>query len=148
MTLPLGLKESSEFARDSSFLSLLLRLDREDLSRIVNRLARRKGESLDVIVFYKSQFLRFFALATYLNISVAPNSGIDSFWHELILDTKFYRDFCNRHCGYFFHHEPFDDETPIQIIEAAIRSDDLISKHFLTENIGSQSQSQLKCAHA
>jgi hypothetical protein len=30
--------------------------------------------------------------------------SIDDLWHEIILDTRFYADFCNRYIGFFVHH--------------------------------------------
>ncbi|WKB54208.1 glycine-rich domain-containing protein [Eleftheria terrae] len=35
-----------------------------------------------------------------------PSQVADRMWHEFILDTQAYRDFCQRGFGHFFHHRP------------------------------------------
>jgi len=37
--------------------------------------------------------------------------AIDNMWHEFILITKDYQDFCNKFFGKFIHHEPNMQET-------------------------------------
>ena len=53
---------------------------------------------------------------------------MDDFWHAFILHTREYMDFCQRHFGHYFHHEPRDhsrsaearDGTPGMITKALI----------------------------
>lgn len=35
-----------------------------------------------------------------------PSKVVDDLWHEFILDTRAYQDFCNRAFGAYFHHIP------------------------------------------
>lgn len=42
--------------------------------------------------------------------SMMPTTIIDKMWHNFILFTPDYADFCNRYFGYFVHHLPADKE--------------------------------------
>lgn len=42
--------------------------------------------------------------------SLAPTTIIDKMWHNFILFTPAYAQFCNRYFGYFIHHHPADKE--------------------------------------
>ncbi len=44
---------------------------------------------------------------------VTPSLEIDDAWHEMILFTRFYQDFCGFLGGGFLHHDP-DVETPVE----------------------------------
>lgn len=35
-----------------------------------------------------------------------PSQAVDVAWHEFILFTRSYKEFCNRSLGYFLHHTP------------------------------------------
>ncbi len=35
-----------------------------------------------------------------------PSQVVDDAWHEFILSTRIYGDFCRRAFGYFLHHTP------------------------------------------
>lgn len=35
-----------------------------------------------------------------------PSAMVDDFWHECILNTKFYQEFCEKEFGQFIHHNP------------------------------------------
>lgn len=42
--------------------------------------------------------------------SMAPTTIIDKMWHNFLLFTPDYADFCSRNFGYFVHHLPADRE--------------------------------------
>ena len=49
---------------------------------------------------------RFLFLAGTMNKPLAPPEGIDEAWHNFILFTKDYEEFCRTHFGRFVHHVP------------------------------------------
>ena len=55
----------------------------------------------------EQEFRRFAGLC-YLHPQkdLAPSKTVDEFWHELILDTRTYRDFCVRVFGEYLDHIP------------------------------------------
>lgn len=41
---------------------------------------------------------------------------IDKAFHAAILNTKWYRDFCNEHIGCYVHHDPLDKEQASKVV--------------------------------
>ncbi len=60
---------------------------------------------------------RFLWMAAQSPEPSIPAPLIDDGWHEFILFTKEYEDFCVTHCGGFMHHEPHTDAViePVHI---------------------------------
>jgi hypothetical protein len=104
--LPLGLSESCSYADDSQLLEKLRALEREDLSKIEARFAFDRQCSSSLAAAAKKEFLRHFALKHLTREPLSPNVAADEFWHTLLLHTKLYREFCQRHFGLFIDHEP------------------------------------------
>ena len=48
---------------------------------------------------------RMLYLCVLSDDNVAPSDRVDIAWHEMILFTKFYKDYTD-HIGYFIHHIP------------------------------------------
>lgn len=42
------------------------------------------------------------------------NEKTDVLWHNLILDTKEYLDFCINYIGFFIHHTPFEEKKGLK----------------------------------
>ena len=38
--------------------------------------------------------------------TMAPSETVDFGWHTLLLHTEFWKNFCEKHFGYFLHHRP------------------------------------------
>lgn len=143
--LPLGLRTTSTLSADKQFIAILSKLSQEEMGRYVKRVVREKGVSIDLADTYRVQFLRFFALAVHLQLNLAPTKAIDIFWHEFILYTRPYTEFCTRHCGFYFHHEPFDDETSSKDISETFNADLVIDQHFTRLDL-LQDDAAHKCA--
>lgn len=43
---------------------------------------------------------------------VVPHLSVDEIWHQHILCTKNYMDFCDAYFGYYFHHDPGEGGAP------------------------------------
>ncbi|WP_399885490.1 hypothetical protein ACGH7X_14805 [Streptomyces sp. BBFR51] len=43
---------------------------------------------------------------THSGADMAPSQLVDPGWHTLILHTDWYADWCQKHFGYFLHHQP------------------------------------------
>jgi len=50
--------------------------------------------------------------------------------HAFILNTRLYKDFCDRFLGFFLHHDPVEDGTTIDDAEIATRTAALLKEHF------------------
>ncbi len=55
------------------------------------------------------EVLRFLSLIARYNLRLTPSRRVDLAWHEFILCTRLYADFCRQHFGRFIHHHPGGD---------------------------------------
>lgn len=53
-----------------------------------------------------------YAVKKYKNIDMLSKTT-DVLWHNLILDTEAYLDFCLNYVGFFVHHKPYLTEKKI-----------------------------------
>lgn len=56
------------------------------------------------------EVLRFLGLVVMAGERLTPSETVDRGWHEFILCTRTYGDFCQRYLGRMVHHEPGGDE--------------------------------------
>ncbi len=56
------------------------------------------------------EVLKFLYLVASYNQKLAPSYWVDMAWHEFILHTRLYEEFCLGTLGRFIHHTP-DDNT-------------------------------------
>lgn len=62
-------------------------------------------EQIDRIGLGLKQFFRAYHRGAYRNVAM-PSQAVDVLWHEFILYTKAYDDFCRKAFGRFLHHTP------------------------------------------
>ncbi|MES2014667.1 MAG: hypothetical protein V4437_02530 [Patescibacteria group bacterium] len=89
----------------------------EDLCRLLDTdetLLERMAQALPVtheetriVCFELVRFLVWKSL--YPNKLIAPTEEVDEVWHEFILHTELYREFCKTHFGTFIDHRPLSD---------------------------------------
>lgn len=76
---------------------------------LVAKLRRRHPgltpHQIDRIGLGLKQFFRAYLRGGCRNVAM-PSQGVDDLWHEFILYTKAYDDFCRRAFGRFLHHTP------------------------------------------
>ena len=75
-------------------------------SEIVKKLARELilSEADALQLFQDTK--RFLYLAAITKAGLRPSRKIDDGWHQFILFTRDYADFCFNHFGRFIHHQP------------------------------------------
>ena len=56
------------------------------------------------------EILRFLGLIATTERQLTPSETVDRGWHEFILCTRTYSEFCQRYFGRTIHHEPGGDE--------------------------------------
>jgi hypothetical protein len=77
--------------------------------RVVHRIHKEHDVTVDqaaLLVTEAEKFLRYCATATE---PASPSPAVDLAWHEMILYTKEYADYCSRLAGRFIHHSPSDE---------------------------------------
>ena len=76
---------------------------------IMDKLAiNPKVKGLDRVELLKETF-RFLSLVQLYHGNLTPSKVVDECWHEMILFTRSYHDFCHQFHGRFIHHEPSKD---------------------------------------
>ncbi|MCI0619949.1 hypothetical protein L0Y40_02880 [Candidatus Wolfebacteria bacterium] len=80
---------------------------------VVQRLQKKLGiEPRDAEQLF-ADTKRFLCLCAIADEPIAPTETLDFGWHEFILFTRDYADFCERHFGRFIHHRPkYPDDPP------------------------------------
>lgn len=68
------------------------------------------------------ELVRFLCLKIHMNdfadaTILSPSLEVDGFWHEFILDTKRYREFCHRACNKFIDHDPRGGQNRIKQVQ-------------------------------
>ena len=56
------------------------------------------------------ELIRFLSLVGYSKEILTPSKSVDLAWHEFILFTRLYQEFCKLKFGRFIHHTPDDNK--------------------------------------
>ena len=75
-----------------------------------------------------NEVLRFLALVAHYNETLTPSRKVDDAWHELILFTRVYAEFCQSRFGRFIHHFPGGGKTKNELLYR--QTLELYRRHF------------------
>lgn len=53
--------------------------------------------------------IKFLHLCSHSAVQLVPSRIVDDIWHEFILFTRAYYQFCDEYLGGFIHHQPSSD---------------------------------------
>lgn len=67
---------------------------------------RCEDVSRDAVLDGVNEMLRFLWLCSSSSQVLTPSARIDQIWHEFILFTRVYQQFCQTRLGRFIHHQP------------------------------------------
>ncbi len=56
------------------------------------------------------EMVKFLSLIYVTNEKLSPSFAVDLAWHEFILFTKYYDEFCSTHFNRFIHHTPSENK--------------------------------------
>lgn len=109
-----------------------------DLSMIKMKLQDSEeglGWSVEKCDNVETVYKRFLMLKkNYPDREIVPNTEVDHFWHQHILDTRKYQEDCNTIFGHFVHHYPYfgmnGEEDYQNLCDAFEITSDLYSEHF------------------
>jgi hypothetical protein len=86
---------------------------------VVNRFAIRNGLSLEQSQNLHEQLDTFLSIAVYKKGNLSPSEEIDTVWHNFILDTREYANYCVQRFGKFIHHIPSDKDCTVDQCSAS-----------------------------
>jgi hypothetical protein len=102
---PLGLLD--RFKATKAQLQKLAAIEQLDLSVEKRNVLAHEACKAKHIDLLEREFKRFLALALLSKREdLVPSRPVDALWHELILDTPKYREFCDKVFGYYLDHKP------------------------------------------
>jgi len=104
---------------------------------VVERIAKEAKVTLEEAQSIFEDTLRFLYLAAVTNKPVVPTKKIDEGWHNFIMFTRDYNEFCHEYLGHFVHHCPVTSKTPKSDVNLAAMTIELATKHIggdLSEN--------------
>lgn len=78
----------------------------ETLRERINLNLNYTKKKLDELIL---EFVKFLIVKAYFpDQYILPSQEIDVVWHQFILHTEIYRDFCIRHFGFYIDHRPLN----------------------------------------
>ena len=77
---------------------------------VVRRIAREHRVSRGVASRWFEDAIRFLDMCHASPGALSPSRTVDKAWHEFLLFTRDYQQFCEERYGRFIHHQPYDDE--------------------------------------
>jgi hypothetical protein len=80
---------------------------------LLARYARLKGVSVERAAMIFLETKRFLVVGRLVGAHLAPSPEVDEMWHQWILYTMDYTDFCEKLGGYV-HHKPIPTGSPEQ----------------------------------
>lgn len=76
---------------------------------LIPRIAKEHHRTLEEATMMVREAKRMLYLCIVSGESIAPSDIVDEAWHEMLMFTRFYKDFGN-FIGGFIHHDPTDPE--------------------------------------
>jgi hypothetical protein len=95
----------------ASFARLILE-DNPLLSKKIEKAADVLTDEVETLL---TEVLRFMELTVIAAERLTPSHIVDFAWHEFILFTRYYADFCETQFGRFVHHHPGGNESENRI---------------------------------
>lgn len=104
-------------------LSLVSKLEKawkmDFLANVKERVIEKEGWSNEKYSFIERELKRFFLMAAIFENIPMYSQEVDKIWHEMILFTKSYHNFCMSFSGEMIHHEPNVHKNEVTITDRA-----------------------------
>jgi len=103
---PLGLTEIGMLDDEALTIAIQLETDRGLHGIVGEQLVKNGTHSLDQATRSEIEFLQFAVLQKIAGSPVSPSQVADEYWHQFILNTALYTNWCQRNFGQYVHHRP------------------------------------------
>jgi hypothetical protein len=104
----LGIKKDVSYSNELNYLSQKLEnaLDSTYLEHVKNRVIANNLWSEKEFELYLYGLKQYFLLNAMLKTVPMFSKEVDIIWHEMLMFTRGYENFCNRYIGEMIHHVP------------------------------------------
>lgn len=107
------LEIADDVALTDEQLARLGGIEEYDLWFVIERVGRKGGVAPHLIGQAVGEFKKYMALVALGHTEVAMTSPeVDEIWHNFILFTREYGEFCEKLCGRMIHHRPNTSRRP------------------------------------
>ena len=103
---PLGLTDTGMLESSAVAISTALVNDQRTHSIVRAQLVKNGTHSMEDASRSEIEFLQFAALQHLTDGPVSPSELADGYWHQFILNTALYTNWCQRNFGRYLHHRP------------------------------------------
>lgn len=100
-----------------------------DISEVTLRFSQKHKIDEDLAKRYELELKKYFLLRIAQKRRYGMNGLTDDLWHEFILSTQLYTDFCNEAFGRYLHHQPAPPETS----QSATAAESIMYFRFLVD---------------
>ena len=104
--LPLGLTEYAVNYPTLVRKARELVSDRPDLHAVRKRMMEKHEMSRQQVETAEIHFSRFALLVDVADGPISPSKLADDYWHEFLMFTRLYRQWCEKHFGAVLDHHP------------------------------------------
>lgn len=84
----------------------------ERYDAVIRRIARRHRVRPATARQWFDEMVRYLELCSASATALAPSRKVDRAWHEFLLFTREYREFCEARFGRFVDHDPYEAPDP------------------------------------
>jgi hypothetical protein len=112
---------------------------------LIRRLREKSDLSEDLAALLFEDTKRFLYLCGTVAGPLAPSEPIDECWHQFLLFTQDYAEFCARFFGQFIHHVPKAPEEVAASDGSAIRNTRRAAREFFGELSANWSCTEANC---
>lgn len=102
-----------EFSPPSIFKDIQCLLESDET--LCDRIAKETHLSYDEVKLLSLELVKFLIIkCTYQDEYILPSQLIDIAWHQFIIHTKLYSDFCQKNFHRYIHHRPLNNNPPFE----------------------------------
>jgi hypothetical protein len=110
---PLGILNGIDLPEGT--LAMLEKLETAQFSYVREKLSKSGEIAPERMDAVEIEFKKFMAISYLEDRPIGMSSKeVDAFWHQFILFTRSYFDFCMTTFGQFIHHQPNTSATPLE----------------------------------
>lgn len=107
------LEMADDFPLTDEQLARLRRIEEYDLWFVIERVEQKGEVAPHLIDEAAREFKKYVALVALGHTDIGMSSPeVDEIWHNFILFTREYGEFCDEVCGRFIHHRPVTSRSP------------------------------------
>jgi len=104
-----------------------------DVSLIIQQMIKTYGWNKLYVELVAEEYIKFIIIRSNIP-NTSPSADIDTFWHQHLLNTEHYYNFCLNNFNTFIHHDPEDANDRLAQSVRLQNTIDAYNKIFVSNN--------------